>query len=77
MARLSQVEVIDGFAQSSESYGLAIGAANDELGTKMATRMNRGVVSSSSSLSCETNEDGSKTYTAYVTMVVTSYDLVD
>ena len=77
MARLSQVEIIDGFGQSSESYGLAIGAANDALGTKMATRMNRGVVSSSSSLSCETNADGSKTYTAYVTLVVTSYDLVD
>ena len=77
MARLSQVEIIDGFGQSSESYGLAIGAANDALGTKMATRMNRGVVSSSSSLSCETNADGSKTYTAYVTLVVTSYDLPD
>lgn len=77
MARLSQVEIIDGFGQSSDSYGLAIGLANSELETKMATRINRGVVSSSSSLSCETNADESKTYTAYVTMVLSSYDLVD
>lgn len=77
MTRLSQVEILDGFGQSSDSYGTAIGLANDNLGVKMDGKINRAVVSSSSSLSCETNSDGSKTYTCYCTLIVSSYDLVD
>lgn len=72
MARLSQVEILDGFGESTESYGLAIGAANDDLNTKMDGKLNREVISSSTALAYN-----GLTYTAYVTLVVSSYDLID
>lgn len=72
MARLSQVEILDGFGESTESYGLAIGAANDDLNTKMTSKLNREVISSSTAIAYN-----GLTYTAYVTLIVSSYDLID
>ena len=72
MARLSQIEILDGFGESTESYGLAIGAANDDLNTKMTSKLNREVISSSTAIAYN-----GLTYTAYVTLIVSSYDLID
>lgn len=63
MEKLSNVQIIDGFAQSNDSYGQAIGAANAQLEPKMVANSSKGVVSSS------------KTYSCYITLIITSYDI--
>lgn len=72
MARLSQIEILDGFGESTESIGLAIGAANSELETKMTDKLNREVISSSTAI-CYNGTS----YTAYITLIVSSYDLIN
>ena len=69
--KVSQVTPIDGYAESTESFGDAIGKANDELTPKLEENADKEIVSHSVALATRT--DGVTTfYVCYVSVIVES-----
>ncbi len=76
MARLTQVQPIDGYAESTDSYGQAIGLANDAIGSVLTLYPNREIVSGfSTSLATYVNGNNETVYVAYISGLITTYDV--
>lgn len=67
--KVSQVTPIDGYAESTESFGDAIGKANDALDTKLEENGDKEIVSHSVALATR-QENGSTVYVCYVSAII-------
>ena len=67
--KVAQVTPIDGYAESTELFGDAIGKANEALGPKLEENADKEIVSHSVALATRT-ENGSAVYVCYVSAIV-------